>query len=103
MGLQKEDLCIKLNTEIVKASQESYKPYQLFGWGKNDFGQLAVPLSNNVQYSKLNLPQLDEEDEIVQIECGWKNTSILTERGKIFLTENQQIAQKLEKERERQA
>jgi len=34
------------------------------------------------------MPPIEEDDEIIQIECGWKNLCILTLNGKIFMTEN---------------
>ncbi|CAD8115981.1 unnamed protein product [Paramecium primaurelia] len=102
LGLINAELQIKLSTEITRAMEQQYKDYQLFGWGKNDFGQLAVPLSNNVQYTKVSLPNLEEDDEIIQIECGWKNVAILTHSGKLYLTENQQKQLKKEKDIQQQ-
>ncbi|CAD8191464.1 unnamed protein product [Paramecium pentaurelia] len=102
LGLINAELQIKLSTEITRAMEVQYKDYQLFGWGKNDFGQLAVPLSNNVQYTKVSLPNLEEDDEIIQIECGWKNVAILTHSGKLYLTENQQKQLKREKDIQQQ-
>ncbi|CAD8179358.1 unnamed protein product [Paramecium octaurelia] len=102
LGLTNAELQIKLSTEITRAMELQYKEYQLFGWGKNDYGQLAAPLSNNVQFTKVALPNLDEDDEIIQIECGWKNVAILTHSGKLYLTENQQKQIKREKDIQQQ-
>jgi len=38
---------------------------------------------------KINMPVINENDEIEKIECGWRNTAILTKSGKIFITETQ--------------
>ncbi|CAK84555.1 unnamed protein product (macronuclear) [Paramecium tetraurelia] len=102
LGLTNAELQIKLSTEITRSMELQYKDYQLFGWGKNDYGQLAAPLSNNVQFTKVALPNLDEDDEIIQIECGWKNVAILTHSGKLYLTENQQKQIKREKDIQQQ-
>jgi alpha-tubulin suppressor-like RCC1 family protein len=45
--------------------------------------------------TKIILPVLREEDEIEKIECGWKNSAILTKSGKVFITETQ-VKQKVE-------
>lgn len=38
LGMTREDLQIKLNTDINRASKRTYKAYGLYGWGRNDFG-----------------------------------------------------------------
>lgn len=48
LGLTREDLQIKLTTEISKASKSRYLDYVLYGWGKNDWGQLGTFISNNI-------------------------------------------------------
>lgn len=38
LGMTREDLQIKLATDISRASKRTWKSYSLLGWGRNDFG-----------------------------------------------------------------
>ena len=37
---------------------------------------------------KVPLPELDENDEIQSIYCGWKNTCLLTNNKKLIISDN---------------
>lgn len=36
--MKNEDLSIKMITEVTRANIKSYKDYELYAWGKNEFG-----------------------------------------------------------------
>jgi hypothetical protein len=75
LGMFRDDLQVKIITEINQAAENRYKPYKLYGWGKNEFGQLGLAVSNNIQMAAtVPLPKLDDDDEIQSIQCGWKNS-----------------------------
>lgn len=97
LGLTREDLLIKMSTDISNALTGTQKSQILYGWGKNDFGQLGAPISSNLQMAmNIPLPKLHHSDEIVKIECGWKNSAILTKKGNIYITELQHKQQKVQ-------
>lgn len=48
LGMTREDLQVKLSTDISRASKRTWKSYSLYGWGRNDFGQLGLAVSNNI-------------------------------------------------------
>lgn len=90
----RDELQLKLLTEINKYRESTYKPEKLYGWGKNDSGQLGLSKSTNInQPTRIDLPTLDESDEVEVIKIGWKNSVLVTKNRRIFITENRERKQ----------
>ncbi len=89
MGFQ-EDHLNKLNYEISSLKFKTSKNAQLWGWGNNKSGQLG--LMNNQTYvktpTKINLPNMLQDDTIQEIYCGKTYTVLLTTYGNLFVTGN---------------
>eukprot|EP01016_Furgasonia_blochmanni_P050206 TRINITY_DN771_c0_g1_i17.p1 TRINITY_DN771_c0_g1~~TRINITY_DN771_c0_g1_i17.p1 ORF type:complete len:401 (+),score=120.55 TRINITY_DN771_c0_g1_i17:66-1268(+) len=90
LGLKREDLHTKILCEIAKYREMTYKPQILHGWGANSNGQLGFFNGCNILSNVVRLPSptLDADDEIISVNCGWKNTMVATRSGKIFITNN---------------
>ena len=96
----------KFFTEVSKYSKRTLKYQKLYGWGLNGLGQLGLPNVNTVhQPTKIILPFLDEDQEIIRVLSGGKSSCILTSNNKIWLTRNVQkknsfneIEEKIKKE-----
>lgn len=91
LGLIRDELQLKLQTEIIKYRKETHKPAVLYGWGKNDSGQLALSKCTNINAPmKIDIPALGSEDDIEVIKIGWKNSVLITKEKRIFITENRE-------------
>jgi len=48
----------------------------------------------------VQLPEFDKDDHIKNIECGWRASAIITEKGSVWITEIP--AKKVQKEKEKE-
>ncbi|EAR97513.2 XPG I-region family protein (macronuclear) [Tetrahymena thermophila SB210] len=91
LGLVRDDLQLKIQTEIIKYKETTYKPEKLYGWGKNDSGQLGQAKCSNISIPKeIEIPSLSVNDEIDVIKVGWRNSLMITKEKRIFITENRE-------------
>ena len=95
-----EDEIKKLMYEITKVKIGSNRQCQLFGWGNNKNGQLGL-MNLNVNYckfpTKINLPNLNENDSVEKIFTGNSYTILLSKMGKVFITGKYSIKEKMNK------
>ena len=100
IGMKDEDIK-KLNYEVSKIKEGSYKSLKLWGWGNNKNGQLGM-INYNLNYVKvptlINLPELQENDSIEKIYCGKGYSLLISNFGNIFITGNYSIKDKIPKE-----
>ena len=93
-----EDEIKKLMYEISKVKICSNKQCQLFGWGNNKNGQLGL-MNLNANYckfpTKINLPNLNENDSVEKIFTGNSYTILLSKLGKVFITGKYLIKEKI--------
>ena len=93
-----EDEIKKLMYEISKVKISSNKQCQLFGWGNNKNGQLGL-MNLNANYckfpTKINLPNLNENDSVEKIFTGNSYTILLSKLGKVFITGKYLIKEKI--------
>jgi uncharacterized protein (UPF0248 family) len=90
LGLKKEDLQTKFFTEITTLAKPSFGKQRLYGWGNNTWGQLGVqtPGTNVIHAIEIPMPNLEKEnDEILKIECGWKQSVIFTKNNNLWISE----------------
>lgn len=75
--------------ERSKCKEPTYKDINLYGWGSNTFGQLAL-IDKFVAYpKKIPLPDLSYRDDyILRVHCGRRNTAILTKKGEVWIAGN---------------
>ena len=92
MGLE-EDHLNKLNYEISTLKFKSSKNVQLWGWGNNKSGQLGLLNNQNFVKSptKINLPNMMQDDTIEKIYCGKTYSVLLTKFGHLFVTGNYSV------------
>ena len=100
IGMKDEDIK-KLNYEVSKIKEGSYKSLKLWGWGNNKNGQLGM-INYNLNYVKvptlINLPELQENDSIEKIYCGKGYSLLISNFGNIFITGNYSIKDKIPKD-----
>ncbi|KRX07643.1 Sterile alpha motif/pointed domain [Pseudocohnilembus persalinus] len=89
MGLIKEDLQTKLITEIIKHKEALDLEEKIYAWGKNDYGQLGLPISSNInQPIHVQIPGLKKGEFIQDIQLCWKNTVIFTNENQVYCTDS---------------
>eukprot|EP00347_Sterkiella_histriomuscorum_P002508 403367880 len=82
----------KFKYEISKVKEVKIGNQTLYGWGQNSFGQLGLIGANYQGPTVIPLPDFqDSNDYIIQIECGRRNTAILTKEGELWITGNNKI------------
>jgi len=90
LGINREDLLTKFMTEISKVSKATHSKQILYGWGNNNWGQLGIytGVANVNHPMKISLPDLEQDDdEILKIECGFKQSAILTKKKNLWITD----------------
>lgn len=90
----------RLLKEIKLVSNVIYKNPEVYMWGNNSKGQLALNSeNNNIAYAKKSeLPILPKNDNINEIKFGKLNTFCQTELGKMFVSqESSNEAKKIKK------
>jgi hypothetical protein len=102
LGMMRDDLQIKFLNDIQKVAKKTYKKPQIYAWGNNSFGQLGINTGHvNVNFPhEVIIPELARDDSIVDIKCGWKQSVILTQKGKVYVTE--MLVKKAQKEKEKE-
>lgn len=75
--------------ELSKVVEDSKGAQKLYGWGNNNAGQLAANTGTLAIKTPQNisLPQLGEDEEIEKMECGYKSSAILTNHGRLFISD----------------
>ena len=58
---------------------------QLYGWGKNEYGQLGIGVENHFKIYRPILIEYFQDKTIKQICCGLYHSSVLTSDGKVYL------------------
>lgn len=77
----------KMLLSIEKNQEISYSADELYGWGRNDAGQLGNSMALHVQKPiKLKLPEFAKNEYIDDICCGWFNTMIQTNSHRLFIS-----------------
>ena len=86
--------------QIEKVSKKTFKKPRLFGWGKNDYCQLGLNTGNIIVNHPMgvSLPEFEKDDQIKHIECGWRASVIITQKGNVWMTEIP--PRKIQKEKE---
>jgi len=86
--LTKEVKVQRLLSEIQLVSDIKYKAPELYTWGLNNWGQLALNSEHtNITFPKKSLlPSLPKNDNIKEVKFGNKNTLCQTEQGKVYIT-----------------
>lgn len=87
-GIKNTDVHNKIMSEIkLEQIKTNHKP-KLFGIGCNADGQLCVSnVKKNVSlWEQIKFLELSNTDFIKDIQFGWKNTLILTQEGRMFLS-----------------
>jgi len=107
LGMIRDDLQVKFLNDIERLSKNTFVKPKLFGWGKNDYGQLGLNTGNVIVNHPLGivLPELEKNDQIQHIECGWRASAMITRNGHVWITEvlEKKKAAPKEKEEEEQA
>ena len=91
LGITNENLYPKLTQEIQKVERPTIPSEHLYGWGKNNYGQLASKaISTNYKSPlQISLPKFDSEsDSISKIICGNRTTAIISAEGELWLSGN---------------
>lgn len=84
----------KIRFNLSQAMKEKMVSQELFGWGKNHFGEIGfstISIGNSIPHPKLiPLPEEIENlsDAIVDIKCGVKHSVILTKSGQVWAVGN---------------
>lgn len=89
INIFREDLQSKFFYEINKVIEDSRSVQKLYGWGNNNAGQLALPggaMTVKIP-QQIPLPEFYEKEEILKIECGFKCSALLTNLGRVFISE----------------
>lgn len=91
LGLIRDELQLKLMTEIIKYKDATFKQERVYAWGKNEYGQLGLSKCTNVHLPmKVEIPHLEKNDNIDMIKIGWKNSVLVTKERRIFISENRE-------------
>ena len=74
---------------MEKVSTKTLRKPKLYAWGNNSYGQLALNTGNIVVHTptEVLIPEIDQDDQLFHIECGWKSSAILTKKGNVWITE----------------
>jgi hypothetical protein len=84
LGMTKENLQQKLLMCIEERLRRKSNDDKLWGWGKNESGQLGS--SSIAKPRKIRFECLKEEEYISTIFCGWFTTFVRTQKGRIYGT-----------------
>merc|ERR1711862_485380 len=72
------------NVAMVKQEQNHNNIIQLYGWGRNDKGQLGEKLTNNTLLVPSLLLHNNNIKNIINISCGSEYTMIITKNGTLY-------------------
>lgn len=62
---------------------------RLYGWGTNTFGQLGLMGANVPDPKLIPIPEFsDPKDYIISLECGKRNSAIISNLGELWITGN---------------
>ena len=87
LGITNTNLQQKILLSIEEHRKISYKKDKLFGWGKNETGQLGNNMAIFVNKPvSIKLPELNKHENIVDIKCGWFNSILITNENRVFIT-----------------
>lgn len=89
LGIKSEEIQKRFLREIEKKRVITFKPPKLYAWGNNSNGQLACFTGPGAGIPmKVNLPGLEEDDQIDKIVIGWVTSAILTKKKKLWISES---------------
>lgn len=96
LGCSKPNHIIKIKTEVNKAKNPQITVCELYGWGSNNFGQLAMFEKKVDAPKKIDLPfefntaGQGHEDftYISKIYAGFKHSGMLTNHGQVWICGN---------------
>lgn len=101
LGITNTNLQQKILLSIEENMKISYDKDLLFGWGKNETGQLG---NNMTVFAakpiRIKLPELAKGEYVVDVICGWYNSIVRTSEGRVFIT-TQEFKKDKEKEKEK--
>lgn len=102
LGIAESDRRVKLKLELKRVMEHSIsQEFELFGWGLNLFCQLGYEALKVGSPSKMALPQLFAQEEIVELCANKKNSLIFTSLGRVFIMGGQRY-QKLNAQQRQQ-
>lgn len=101
LGCSKPNHVIKIKTEVNKAKSQQITECELYGWGSNNFGQLATFGFKVDAPKRIELPfEFKPEKQghqdftyVKNIAAGFKHSAITTNHGQVWICGNYKVDQ----------
>lgn len=87
LGILNSNLQQKMIMSIQQHQEISYQGDELFGWGRNDNGQLGNTMMQFAHKPiRIRMPEFARTEHIEDVVCGWLNTIIVSNVGRLFIS-----------------
>lgn len=87
LGILNTNLQQKMLMSIQQHEEISYQGDELYGWGRNDNGQLGNTMMQFAQKPiRIKLPDFSRNEHVEDVVCGWLNTIVISSAGRMFVS-----------------